>query len=177
MKTAIAIVIALIVLIGGYFLFARTAAQAPAPTTETATTDTTQATGAQAIAAGAITAGTASEDTGIAAPGNAPAKHTVSYNGTSFSPASLTIKNGDSVTFTNNSNGQMWVASDPHPTHQGYSGTTKDQHCPDVAGTAFDECTAVPLGGTYSFTFKKVGSWGYHNHTNHSAVGTIVVTN
>ena len=70
----------------------------------------------------------------------------------------------------------MWVASDPHPTHQGYSGTTVDKHCPDTTGTAFDECTAVPQGGVYTFVFKKVGSWGYHNHANHDAKGTVVVT-
>jgi plastocyanin len=67
----------------------------------------------------------------------------------------------------------MWIASDPHPTHQGYSGTTRDQHCPDTSGTAFDECAA---GTTYTFVFEKVGSWGYHNHANISSRGTVVVT-
>jgi plastocyanin len=90
-----------------------------------------------------------------------------------FSPETLTIKAGQTVTFVNQSNGGMWVTSDPHPTHQGYSGTTKSQHCPDTEGVAFDECT---VGDSYTFTFQKVGSWGYHNHVLDEQHGTIVVT-
>jgi hypothetical protein len=47
------------------------------------------------------------------------------------------------------------------------------QHCPDTTGTAFDQCSA---GTSYAFTFGKIGSWGYHNHLNHGATGTVVVT-
>ena len=72
----------------------------------------------------------------------------------------------------NQSGGGMWVASDPHPTHEGYSGTTRDQHCPDTTGTAFDQCSA---GASYSFVFQKIGNWGYHNHTNPISKGLIIV--
>lgn len=97
----------------------------------------------------------------------------VTYNGTTFSPSSVSVRVGDTVTFTDAGTAPMWVASDPHPAHSGYSGTTKDQHCPDTAGTAFDQCST---GTTYTFTFMKAGTWGYHNHINHSAIGTVVVT-
>lgn len=102
----------------------------------------------------------------------APTTATVIYGPNGFSPATVTIKKGDAVIFVNQGGDEMWVASNPHPTHQGYSGTTKSQHCPDTAGTAFDQCS---VGTTYSFTFQKAGAWGYHNHGNASDTGTIIV--
>jgi hypothetical protein len=66
----------------------------------------------------------------------------------------------------------MWVASNPHPAHTGYDGTSRQQHCPNTANTAFDECAP---GSTYSFTFNKVGTWGYHNHMNPGSQGTVIV--
>jgi plastocyanin len=98
--------------------------------------------------------------------------HTVTYSNSGFSPATLTVKAGDTVTFVNQSSNRMWVASDPHPAHSGYSGTTRTQHCPDTAGTAFDQCSA---GNSYTFTFAKTGSWGYHNHAVDEDAGTIIV--
>jgi len=102
---------------------------------------------------------------------SAPMTATVTYNGSSFSPSTVTIAKGGTVTFTSTGS-NMWVASDPHPTHQGYSGTTRSQHCPDTAGTAFDQCAP---GGSYSFTFQKTGSWGYHDHLNDNVGGTVIV--
>ncbi len=109
----------------------------------------------------------------VNAPANAPAtmNATVTRNDSGFFPSSVTIKKGGTVTFTS-SVGAMWVASNPHPSHEGYSGTTKTQHCPDTAGTAFDQCSA---GTSYSFTFQKVGTWGYHDHKNPSVSGVVNV--
>ena len=71
----------------------------------------------------------------------------------------------------------MWVASNPHPTHTGYDSTSRDTHC--AAGYTgpipFDECAAIS-SGSYSFTFTKTGSFGYHNHSDHAMIGTVVVT-
>ncbi len=99
----------------------------------------------------------------------------VLYADAGFSPQNLTIKAGDTVTWKNQSSGQLWVGSAMHPTHTAYSGTTLQQHCPDTANTAFDECQAVQNGGSWSFTFTKTGSWGYHNHSNASKFGKITV--
>lgn len=85
----------------------------------------------------------------------------VSYTDQGFQPSSITIKQGQTVRFTNQSSGQMWVASNPHPTHTDYPG--------------FDEKTAVPNGQFYEFNFTKIGTWGYHNHFKPSAKGEIVV--
>ncbi len=98
---------------------------------------------------------------------------TVTYTTNGFTPSTLTVKKGATVTFVNQSGGRMWVASDPHPIHNFYSGTALGQHCPDTAGVAFDQCRA---GDSYTFVFNKVGSWGYHNHTSAGDTGTVVVT-
>ena len=101
----------------------------------------------------------------------------VTYNGDNFSPSTVTIAEGGTVTFTDTDTGpnpQMWVASDPHPIHNGYDGTSLQQHCaPGYTGAApFDECSS---GTSFTFTFTKVGSWGYHDHLNESLGGTVVV--
>ena len=104
-----------------------------------------------------------------------PTSATVTYRDDGFSPATVTIAKGDTVTFANQSGGQMWVASGPHPAHTNYSDTTREQHCPDTADTSFDQCTAVAAGQSYSFTFQKTGTWKYHNHVGAGDFGTIVV--
>jgi len=73
-----------------------------------------------------------------------------------------TVKVGTIVTFVNESSGAMWVASDPHPAH--------------TILPTFDAKTGVEKGGTYEYTFTKVGTWTYHNHMNPSLKGTVVVT-
>lgn len=50
--------------------------------------------------------------------------HEVTYTDAGFSPAILTIKVGDTVTFKNQSSQGMWVGSAMHPSHTAYSGTT-----------------------------------------------------
>ncbi|MCI0597763.1 plastocyanin/azurin family copper-binding protein [Candidatus Parcubacteria bacterium] len=97
---------------------------------------------------------------------------TVTYTVNGFSPSSLTVKKGTMVTFVNQSGRTMWVASDEHPSHSQYDGTSRGDHCPNN-GTVFDQCAS---GDTYAFTFNKTGSWGYHNHTSAGHQGTIMVT-
>lgn len=102
-----------------------------------------------------------------------PMTATVMYTANGFSPDPVTIKQGGTVTFVDNGGGSMWIASNAHPTHMQYSGTSKKDHCPDTAGVAFDECST---GTSYSFTFQKAGSWNYHNHVNADDGGTVIVT-
>ncbi|OHA98676.1 MAG: hypothetical protein A3E02_01420 [Candidatus Zambryskibacteria bacterium RIFCSPHIGHO2_12_FULL_38_34] len=85
----------------------------------------------------------------------------VTYTDSGFSPQNITIKKGDTVTFVNKSSIGMWVASGPHPTHTNYP--------------AFDEKATVSNGGSWSFTFDLVGSWGYHNHKNSAAFGKVII--
>ena len=102
-----------------------------------------------------------------------PMTVTVLYDGNSFSPSTVNIAAGGIVTFTDTV-GQMWVASNQHPSHTGYDGTARSTHC--AAGYSgakpFDQCGG---GTSYSFTFNKAGSWGYHDHMNAGAQGVINV--
>jgi len=88
-------------------------------------------------------------------------KDTITHTDSGFSPSTITIKQGGTVTFENQSSGSMWVASSVHPTHQDYP--------------AFDQLKGVGKGGTYSFVFDKKGSWRFHNHLNALRVGIVVV--
>ena len=75
---------------------------------------------------------------------------TVNYSKDGFTPIEITVKVGVTVTWTNNSDKAMWVASDVHPTHDLYPG--------------FDQLQSVGRDGQYSFIFNRVGAWSYHNH-------------
>jgi len=98
----------------------------------------------------------------VIAPLVVPEKMIVTYTDSGFSPSFLSVKNGTTVTFKNESARSMWVASNPHPVHTTYS--------------AFDEKTSVDKGGEYSFTFTKSGNWKYHNHLSPGARGEVDVT-
>ena len=94
--------------------------------------------------------------------GGVVARTVVTYSDSGFAPNTTMVKVGMTVTFVNESSGQMWVASDPHPAHTILPG--------------FDELAGTAKGGTYEYTFAKVGTWGFHNHMNPGAKGTVVVT-
>ncbi len=78
-----------------------------------------------------------------------------------FSPATLTVKAGTTVVFTNNGQGLHWPVSDPHPVHTGLAG--------------FDAKKGLATGETYSFTFAKTGTFGMHDHLRTSLKGSIIV--
>lgn len=87
---------------------------------------------------------------------------TVLYSLGGFSPSIIRIKAGQTVIFKNTTEeDEMWVASNPHPTHIGYSG--------------FDQHRGVVKDEEYAFTFLQKGTWGYHNHLNPSRGGQVIV--
>ena len=117
-------------------------------------------------AAGTVEAGAGidvgADDVPVRAEADADLKAAVSITaGGTFSPATLTVKKGTTVTWTNSGAAKVWIASDPHPVHTGYPG--------------FDSGTDLRAGETYSFTFEKAGSWSYHNHFNPTVKGTVIV--
>lgn len=89
-------------------------------------------------------------------------RHAVSMEPSGFSPKTITIKVGDTVTWTNNDTRDHWPASSRHPTHQ------------DLPG--FDALGDVVPGASYSFTFTEVGSWVMHDHRKPGDWAMIVVT-
>lgn len=171
-STIIAIVVVIILAIGGYFLFAHKAA---APTTVPQATDTaapvTDTTTASSSAGTGVSAGVTVSATPVT-------PTVITYTDSGFSPKTFTVKEGTTVRFVNNSSHGMWVAVGNHPTHTLYDGTTETSHCSngtDTTGT-FDECKAVNPGTVYSFTFQKAGTFPFHNHVQSSDTGTVTVT-
>lgn len=97
----------------------------------------------------------------------------VRYTEEGFVPATITVPLGTTVMFVNESSREMWVGVDEHPTHTGYDGTSRSEHCGEGESTAFDQCRR---GDSYSFTFTKAGTFDYHDHVNAMFRGTVVVT-
>lgn len=152
------ILVVVVVIAGSWYLFSGKTASAPVTNSQVTLPEVTTA------------AATTTSPTTTAI--------TITYSDSGFSPKSISIAVGTSVTFVNKSSERMWVASDPHPSHTAYDGTSRSQHC--VAGYTgpipLDECAAAAADGSYSFTFTKVGTWGYHNHAHDELSGTVVVT-
>lgn len=93
------------------------------------------------------------------------AEQDVTVTNTGFSPKSLTIKAGDSVTWTNTSTRTVYVAPDEHPAHQKYAGIWDD-----------DESGNIAPDESYTVTFSQAGTYTYHDHLNSTFTGTIIVT-
>lgn len=85
---------------------------------------------------------------------------TITYDSSGFHPASTTVKSGDTVTFTNNSSGEIQVDSNPHPVH------TDDTDL-NVGGIA--------AGQSKSVTLTKKGTFSFHNHLNPSDTASITI--
>ena len=85
----------------------------------------------------------------------------VTYTNSGYSPSELKVEVGATVTFINQSDSNMWTASNPHPIHTDHP--------------AFDSRRAVTKGETYEFTFEETGTYDYHNHLSPQHEGTIKV--
>ncbi len=95
--------------------------------------------------------------------------NTVEITFSGFSPNTLTINAGDTVTFVNKDSRPHWPASAVHPTHTVYPETG------GCIGSKFDACKGLAQGEIFSFTFNQKGSWKYHDHLNPGLTGTIIV--
>ncbi len=92
-----------------------------------------------------------------------------------FSPQTLTISAGDTVTFVNKGTGEYWPASAMHPTHTFYPGSNIDKCGTSEENKIFDACKGISPGESYKFTFYEKGTWGYHDHLNARLTGKIIV--
>ncbi|MDO8572222.1 MAG: hypothetical protein Q7S11_00460 [bacterium] len=149
------IVVLILVVLGGWYLYSVQTVSAPVvPSVETQ-----------------MTAGT---NTSAPTTSSASMSATVKFTSSGFSPGTVTIVKGGTVTWVDESGSSMWIASAMHPAHLLYDNTSKDEHCaPGYTGpTPLDQCLS---GANYSFTFNKIGTWKYHNHANESQFGTVIV--
>ncbi len=83
---------------------------------------------------------------------------------TGFSPKKITITKGTAVTWINNGNALHWPASDIHPTHTVYPGSTIEKCLTPEKGTVLDACRGLKHDEKFSFTFNEIGKWGMHDH-------------
>ena len=87
-------------------------------------------------------------------------KKTVEIENFIFSPKEMTVKKGTTITWVNKDTAPHQIASNPHPLH-----------------TSLPELSSGVLaqGQSYSFTFQKVGTVGYHCNLHPSMQGKITV--
>lgn len=108
--------------------------------------------------------------------GSAPmSKVTIQMSEAGFAPAKRTVPPHTTVVFENTGTEEHWPATDSHPTHNGYDGTSLDEHCGVGAVPTFDSCGAVAAGETWSFRFEKAGTFTFHDHFWPHLQGQIVV--
>jgi plastocyanin len=91
---------------------------------------------------------------------NVSAAAIITYSASGFSPATVTVKSGDTVAIKNTTSADMQLDSNPHPVH------TDDTDL---------NVGLVSAGQTRTFVVTKKGSFGYHNHLNPSDTGKIVI--
>lgn len=181
MKKIAILIIVLVVLGVGFYAYNKKEAKAPSQTesqtqnssqqSQEQTSQTTQNTATTTAANSTATSTSASSSTpskqfssgsGSSDTSNNIQVVEVDFDGTQFTPNTVTIHQNDWVFFKNKSTEDFWVASNPHPTHTDYPG--------------FDAKQSIAPGGEYKFQFTKIGSWGYHDHLDHTIGGTVVVT-
>lgn len=84
----------------------------------------------------------------------------ISENADGFLPATLTVKKGTTVVFTNKSGSLISVNSANHPTHLLYPKLNLGE---------------IEDGQSKSLQFNDVGSFGFHDHLNPSRFGKVIV--
>ncbi|HSW47620.1 MAG TPA: cupredoxin domain-containing protein, partial [Candidatus Saccharimonadales bacterium] len=153
-KNILIALVAIIVLAGGFVLVKnsnkQTATVTPTVTVQNPTT--------------APTAMEASPSVAMSASGTPSAmmekEADVNLTADGFVPASVTIKKGEKVVWTNKSGDTATVDSDNHPTHLLY---------PPLNLGAFQD------GEKHELVFDKSGTYTYHDHFHPSRRGTVVV--
>jgi plastocyanin len=92
-----------------------------------------------------------------------------------FEPKEVEITKGKKVTWINEQPNPSWPASDVHPTHEVYPGSSIKKCGTPEQNKIFDACHGLKQGESWSFVFNEVGEWYYHDHLNPSWKGEIVV--
>ncbi|OGG56902.1 hypothetical protein A3D71_00245 [Candidatus Kaiserbacteria bacterium RIFCSPHIGHO2_02_FULL_55_20] len=78
-----------------------------------------------------------------------------------FLPHDVAVKVGGTVTFSTARGEPFWPASDPHPVHTIYP--------------EFDPQKPIKAGESWSFTFRREGTFKYHDHLGAQNWGTVLV--
>lgn len=142
MKNAVIALVVILVLGGGAYALTRGSDQ----TTEDATTNTTEQTDQASTATEQPTADTESGNT---------LRTTVAIENFAYSPATITVKKGTTITWTNNDSVEHTVTSD--------EGTLMNSEM-------------LAKGSSYSVAFNETGTYAYHCQPHPNMKATVVVT-
>lgn len=93
----------------------------------------------------------------------------VSYTDRGFEPADVTLQKGEAVRFTNNSQGDLWVAA------TGTSGSVYPSSGNECGQSAFDSCLSLKPNEFWEFTFDVAGTWSYADNLHKDKTGIIRV--
>lgn len=144
-RTALGVIIAiiLVVLVGGLVWYSMTQqTELPQPNTATPTTSPRDTT--------TNTEGETDQDVSV-----------ITYTDNGFSPSTLTVKAGDTITIKNDAESPVQFSSDDHPTHR--------EH-PEI------NMQVLQPGGERQLTIAEPGTYMYHDHLDPNHTGTIIVT-
>jgi len=87
----------------------------------------------------------------------------VSYTNDGFRPIVLTVTQGTSVLFRNDSNRALRITSDTY------------ENLSKISYRGFEQSRSIKKGETFNFTFNDKGIWAYKNLNEPAHVGIIVV--
>jgi len=166
-NTIITVIVLIVIAVGGYFYFTAKDAQAP-ENGDAAMMDNEGAMVEDNMSGETVTDENSMEEAEVQTV-------VVMYTDNGYEPATVTISQGGTVTFINQSSRDMWTATAIHPTHTVYPGSDIKKCDTAPEGTLFDACGGIAPGGSFSFTFNESGEWGYHDHLNPRSTGKIVV--
>jgi len=76
----------------------------------------------------------------------------VSITSSGFTPATIAIKAGTQIIWTDNDTAPHQIAADPHPKHDSIPG--------------FDSTVTLLAGDSFAFTFETKDTYTYHDHLN-----------
>ncbi len=102
---------------------------------------------------------------------------TIQYADGEYVPDVVHISVGGRVVWVNeDAERSFWPASNIHPTHAAYPGSSIKKCGTDAGEMLFDACEAMDTGSVYSFQFNEAGEWRFHDHINPRATGTVLVS-
>jgi plastocyanin len=150
---AVVAVVVVVIAVVGIVFFANHKKAGDSSTAKTSSTNSTSGTDTSDNSS-------SSSDSSASTPSDTTptATNTVAIQDFAFSPANITVKVGDTVTWTNKDSTAHTVTADTASADAPASGN-------------------VAQNGTYTFTFKKAGTYIYHCAIHPNMQGSVTVTN
>ncbi|MEK7598806.1 MAG: plastocyanin/azurin family copper-binding protein [Patescibacteria group bacterium] len=151
-KNIVTLLVIIVLVAGGAYYFSRGSYTVPAGTPPAPPAVTNQN-------------GTTPKSTDSSTP--APVEtNKVEITANGFSPSTIKVRAGDTVTWTNKDSAPHWPATAAHPTHLVYPGSDITKCGTAAQSGIFDACKGLAPGESFPFKFDQAGTWKYHDHMN-----------